>query len=99
MSTPPTVCAALRWATVSHSVQQLYLTPVPIGWFVNRKVVTWIALQAKGDKGYAKRRRLGPETAATSVSLAGTPHTSAILGSVVFDLTYFNEVTDTRNNS
>ena len=46
----------------------------------------WIELQAKGDKWYAKRRCLGPETAATSVSLAGTPHTSAILGSVVFDL-------------
>ena len=30
MSTQPTVCAALRWATVSHLVQQLYLTPVPI---------------------------------------------------------------------
>ena len=47
-----------------------------------------IELQAKGDKGYAKRRRLGPGTAAASVSLAGTSHTSAILGSVVFDLTF-----------
>ena len=57
------------------------------------EVATCIELQAKGDKGYAKRRRLGPETATTSVSLAGTTHTSAILGSVVFDLTFLNEVT------
>ncbi len=64
--------------------------------FVNREVAAWIELQAKGDKGYAKRRRLGPETAAASVSLAGTSHNSAILGSVVFDLTYLNEVTQSH---
>ena len=40
--------------------------------FVSREVAAWIELQAKGDKGYAKRRRLTPETAAASVSLAGT---------------------------
>ena len=61
--------------------------------FVNREVADWIELQAKGDKGYTNRKRSAPATEATSVSLAGTSHTSAILGSVVFDLTFLNEVT------
>ena len=86
MSTQPTVCAALRWATVRLQCSN----------FVNREVAAWIELQAKGDKGYAKRRRLGLETAATSVSLAGTSHTSSILSSVVFDLTFLNEVTQSH---
>jgi hypothetical protein len=64
--------------------------------FVNREIAEWIELQAKGDKGYTQRRRSGPKTETTSVSLAGTPHTSAILGSVVFDLTFFNEVTQSH---
>jgi len=67
--------------------------------FVNREVAAWIELQAKGNKGYAKCRRLGPETAAASVSLAGTSHTSAILGSVVFDLTFLNEVTQSHETT
>ena len=95
MSTQPIVCAALRWATVRPSVQQLFDTGAHTS-FVNREVAAWIELQAKGDKGYAKRRRLGPDTAAASVSLAGTSHTSAILGSVVFDLTFLNEVTQSH---
>ena len=64
--------------------------------FVNREIAEWIELQAEGDKGYAQRRRSGPKTETTSVSLAGTSHTSAILGSVVFDLTFFNEVTQSH---
>ena len=64
--------------------------------FVNRDVAAWIERQAKGDKGYAKRRGLGPETVVAWVSLAGTSHTSAILGSVVFDLTFLNEVTQSH---
>ena len=86
MSTLPTVCAASRWAIVPHYLQLPCLIPVPI----NREIA------AEGDKGYMQRRRSGPKTATTSVSLAGTSHTSAILGSVVFDLTFFNEVTQSH---
>ena len=61
--------------------------------FVNREVVALIELQAKSDKGYAKRRRLGPATAAMLVSLAGTPHTS-----VVFDFKYLYEVAQSHKS-
>ncbi len=64
--------------------------------FVNREIAEWIELQAEGDKGYTQRQRSGPKTETTSVSLAGTSHTSAILGSVVFHLTFFNEVTQSH---
>ena len=45
--------------------------------FVNKEIAAWIE----------------DESEATSVSLAGTSHTSAILGSVAFDLNFLNEVT------
>ena len=80
----PSFSAATLFDTGSHTS------------FVNREVTAWIELQAKGDKGYAKHRRLGLETATTSVSLVGTSHTSAILSSVVFDLTFLNEVTQSH---
>ena len=79
------MCCITVGNSPSFSAATLFDTNVHTS-FVNRKVAAWIELQAKGDKGYAKRRRLGSETAAASVSLAGTSHASAILGSVVFDL-------------
>jgi hypothetical protein len=60
---------------------------------VNRELAAWIEQQAKGDTKYAGRRRMGPQAAITQVSLAGTSQTSAVLGNVVFDLTFLNEVT------
>ena len=56
--------------------------------FVNRELAAWIEQQAKGDTKYA-----GCKRAITHVSLAGASQTSAVLGSVVFDLTFLNEVT------
>ena len=89
------MCCIIVGNSPSFSAATLFDTGAHTS-FVNRKVAAWIELQAKGGKGYAKCRRLGPETEATSVSLAGTPHTSAILGSVVLDLTYLYKVTQSH---
>ena len=43
----PSFSAAILFDTGAHTS------------FVNREVGAWIELQAKGNKGYARRRRLG----------------------------------------
>ena len=59
----PSFSAAILFDTGAHTS------------FVNREVAAWIELQAKGVKEYAQRKRLSPETEATSVLLAGIRHT------------------------
>jgi hypothetical protein len=64
--------------------------------FVNRDLAAWIEQQAKGDTQYAGRRRTESQAAITQVSLAGTSQTSAVLGNVVFDITFLNKVTQSH---
>ena len=57
--------------------------------------------QSKTSNGVTQSKRKAPAMLATSVSLAGTALSSPILGSVYFDLTFFNEVSqshETINN-
>jgi hypothetical protein len=60
--------------------------------FVNKEVVAWIVQQSKTSNGVTHGKRKAPAMLVTSVSLAGTALSSSILGSVYFDLTFFNEV-------
>ena len=69
--------------------------------FVNREVAAWIVRQSKTGDDITQGKRKAPAMLATSVSLAGTALSSPILGSVYFDLTFFNEVSqshETLNN-
>jgi hypothetical protein len=63
--------------------------------FVNREVAKWLEQRRRGDPleaGFsAHSSKFDIPTA--SVGLAGTQLTSSIYGTVVFDLTLFNEVT------
>ena len=65
--------------------------------FVNREVATWLELRQEGnEEGQRDRRRFSRHDIPTSVvGLAGMTMNSSIYGSVVFDLTLFNEVTRT----
>jgi hypothetical protein len=58
--------------------------------FVNKRVATWIEPQ-QSPQALGKRKHSPVPSAAAS--LAGTSHSSPIYGSVVFNLTFFNEVT------
>ncbi len=60
--------------------------------FVNREVAAWVEGQARRNPGYLQKTREGQDQRCTTVSLAGTAYNSPILGCVVFDLTFFNEV-------
>jgi hypothetical protein len=55
--------------------------------FVNREVANWIEEHGRTDRQVSDRMRGWHEASVTTVSLAGTPMSSPILGSVVFDLT------------
>ena len=76
----PSYCAATLFDTGAHTS------------FVNREVAAWIIQQSKTGDGVTQGKRKAPAMLATSVSLAGTAVSSPILGSVYFDLTFFNEV-------
>ena len=60
--------------------------------YVNREVAAWIEVQAGKGKQQRGRKRGWEAERITTVSLAGTSMSSPILGSVVFDLTFLNEV-------
>ena len=77
---------------VLHSKPQLFLTLVHAS-FVNREVAAWIGQHAGRATRLGARKRKMDGDSNTSVSLAGTSLSSPILGSVVFDLTFLNEVT------
>ena len=63
--------------------------------FVDREVAKWLEQRQEGDKeGLGRNRRSSRHDIPTSVvGLVGTTMNSSIYGSVVFDLTLFNEVT------
>ncbi len=60
--------------------------------YVNREVAAWIEDPAGKGKRKGGRKRGWEAERSTSVSLAGTSMSSPILGNVVFDLTFLNEV-------
>ncbi len=60
--------------------------------FVNREVAAWVEGQARRNLSYLQKACEGREQCDTTVSLAGTAYCSSILGCVVFDLTFFDEV-------
>ena len=60
--------------------------------YVNREVAVWIEDQAGKGRQQGGRKRGWEAERSTSVSLAGTSMSSPILGNVVFDLTFLNEV-------
>ena len=60
--------------------------------FVNREVAAWVEGQARRSPSGLKKARERQDQRYTTVSLAGTAYSSPISGCVVFDLTFFNEV-------
>ena len=60
--------------------------------FVNREVAAWVEGQARRNPSYLQKACEGQEQRNTTVSLTGTAYSSSILGCVVFDLTFFDEV-------
>ena len=60
--------------------------------FVNREVATWIEEHGRTHRRRADRKHGWNEASSTTVSLAGTSMSSRILDSVVFDLTFLNDV-------
>ena len=60
--------------------------------FINREVASWIEEYGGTDRQVSDRKRGWQEANDTTVSLAGTSMSSPILGHVVFDLTFLNEV-------
>ena len=60
--------------------------------YVNREVAAWIEVQAGVVKQQGGRKRGWEAERIKTVSLAGTSMSSLILGSVVFNLTFLNEV-------
>ena len=60
--------------------------------FVNREVAAWVEGQARRNPSCLKKAREKQDQRYTTVSLAGTAYSSPILGYVIFDLTFFNEV-------
>ena len=65
--------------------------------FVNREVAKWLEQQRVGDgEAHGRNQTSSRHDIPTSVvGLAGTTMNSSVYGSVVFDLTLFNEVTRT----
>ena len=86
--TPCIARVASQRATVPlHSPSLLCANPTS---FVNRQVAAWIESQ-QSLQAHSKRKHSPAPLVA--VSLAGTSQSSPIYGSVVFNLTFFNEVT------
>jgi len=64
--------------------------------FVNREVANWLEQQIALKEGATKselRSNSGHDTPTAVIGLAGTNQTSSVYGTVVFDLTFFNEIT------
>ena len=67
--------------------------------FVNREVAKWLELQQHGDTvaGAHHARSSRHNVPTSEVGLAGTQLSSPIYGTVVFELTFFNEATKSDN--
>jgi len=89
---------SLRRSTTYYTALTLFDTGAYTS-FVNREVARWLEQQEdKRDGGQSTRRRRSRfDTPTAVIGLAGTEHTSSIYGTVVFDLTLFNEVTKSDN--
>ena len=85
-----TCCITAGNSPTSLSVTTLFDTGANPTSFVNRQVAAWIESQ-QSPQAHGKRKHSPAPLAA--VSLAGTSQSSPIYGSVVFNLTFFNEVT------
>ena len=85
-----TCCITTGNSPTSLSVTTLFDTGDNPTSFVNRQVAAWIESQ-QSPRAHGKRKHSPAPLAA--VSLAGTSQSSPIYGSVVFNLTFFNEVT------
>ena len=83
-------CISTNNSSSSLTVTTLFDTGANPTSFVNRQVAAWIESQ-QSKRAPGKRKHSSAPT--TSVALAGTSLTSPIYGSVVFNLTFFNEVT------
>ena len=94
------MCCVTVGNSPSYSAATLFDTGAHTS-FINREVAAWIVQQSKTGDGVMQGKRKAPAMLATSVSLAGTALSSPILGSVYFDLTFFNDVSqshETLNN-
>ena len=60
--------------------------------FIKREVARWIQEHGGTDRQVPEQKRGWQKASSTSVSLAGTSMSSPILGSVVFNLSFLNEV-------
>ena len=85
-----TCCITTGNGPTSLSVTTLFDTGANPTSFINRQVAAWIESQ-ESPQALGKRKH-SPAPSAT-VSFAGTSQSSPIYGSVVFNLTFFNEVT------
>ena len=85
-----TCCITTGNSPTSLSVTTLFDTGANPTSFVNRQVAAWIESH-QSPQAHGKRKHSPAPLAA--VSLAGTSQSSPIYGSVVFNLTFFNEVT------
>ena len=67
--------------------------------FVNREVAKWLEQQQHGGTVVVAHlaRSSRHDVPTSEVGLAGTQSSSSIYGSVVFDLTFFNEITKSDN--
>ena len=67
--------------------------------FVNREVAKWLEQQQHGGivAGAHHVKSSRHDVPTSEVGLAGTQLSSSIYGTVVFDLTFFNEVTKSDN--
>ena len=90
-----TCCITTGNSPTSLSVTTLFDTGANPTSFVNRQVAAWIESH-QSPQAHGKRKHSPAPLAA--VSLAGTSQSSPIYGSVVFNLTFFNEVTRSKFN-
>ena len=67
--------------------------------FVNREVAKWLELHQHGGTvaGAHHARYSRHDVPTSNVGLAGTQSSSSIYGTVVFDSTFFNEITKSDN--
>ena len=90
------ICCITVDGSPSYKTRTLFDTGANPTSFVNRKVAAWINALRDTSSGRKGLKRHWESEPTSSVALAGTALTSPIYGSVVFDLTFFNEVTRTN---
>jgi hypothetical protein len=89
---------SMRNSTTYFTALTLFDTGVYTS-FVNREVAKWLEVQQHGGTvaGVHQTRSSRHDIPTSEVGLAGTQLSSSIYGTVVFDLTFFNEVTKSDN--